>query len=94
MLCSSSRPGTNAVYIEGLYDPSDVVTLVRGKHILHFGVEVLMGEGDTTPWGNIDAGDFGFTGQYTAQNFVSRPPERASPISCLATSKTGARPIR
>jgi hypothetical protein len=30
-----------------------------------------MGEGDTTPWGNIDAGDFGFTGAYTAQNGVS-----------------------
>jgi hypothetical protein len=66
--CVELQAGTNAVYIEGLYDPSDVVTLVRGKHILHFGVEVLMGEGDTTPWGNIDAGDFGFTGQYTQQN--------------------------
>jgi hypothetical protein len=69
--CVELQAGTNAVYIEGLYDPSDVLTLVRGKHILHFGVEVLMGEGDTTPWGNIDAGDFGFTGAYTAQNGVS-----------------------
>jgi Carboxypeptidase regulatory-like domain len=66
--CVELQAGTNAVYIEGLYDPSDVVTLVKGKHVLHFGVEVLMGDGDTTPWGNIDAGDFGFTGQYTAQN--------------------------
>jgi hypothetical protein len=66
--CVELQAGTNAVYIEGLYDPSDVLTLVHGKHILHFGVEVLMGEGDTTPWGNIDAGDFGFTGAYTAQN--------------------------
>jgi Carboxypeptidase regulatory-like domain len=69
--CVELQAGTNAVYIEGLYDPSDVLTLVRGRHILHFGVEVLMGEGDTTPWGNIDAGDFGFTGAYTAQNGVS-----------------------
>jgi hypothetical protein len=69
--CVELQAGTNAVYIEGLYDPSDVVTLIRGKHILHFGVEVLMGDGDTTPWGNIDAGDFGFTGQYTAQNGVA-----------------------
>lgn len=69
--CVELQAGTNAIYIEGLYDPSDVVTLVKGKHILHFGVEVLMGEGDTTPWGNIDAGDFDFTGQYTAQNSVT-----------------------
>jgi hypothetical protein len=66
--CVELQAGTNAVYIEGLYDPSDVLTLVHGRHVLHFGVEVLMGDGDTTPWGNVDAGDFGFTGAYTAQN--------------------------
>ncbi len=66
--CSQLAPGTNAVYIENLYDPSDVLTLVRGRHILHFGVEVLMGEGNTTPWGNITAGNFTFSGNYTAQN--------------------------
>jgi hypothetical protein len=27
-----------------------------------------MGEGNTTPWGNIDAGQFTFSGNYTAQN--------------------------
>jgi len=66
--CAQIGPGTNAVYIENLYEPSDVITLIHGKHILHFGVEVLMGEGNTTPWGNIDAGQFTFTGQYTQQN--------------------------
>jgi len=66
--CNSLQPGTNAIYIENLYDPSDVLTLVHGRHILHFGVEVLMGEGNTTPWGNIDAGQFTFSGNYTAQN--------------------------
>jgi hypothetical protein len=66
--CSQLSPGTNAIYIENLYDPSDVVTLIKGKHILHFGAEVLMGEGNTTPWGNVDAGKFTFTGQYTQQN--------------------------
>ena len=66
--CSQLSPGTNAIYIENLYDPSDVVTLIKGKHILHFGAEVLMGEGNTTPWGNVDAGQFTFTGQYTQQN--------------------------
>ncbi|MGA8449067.1 MAG: carboxypeptidase regulatory-like domain-containing protein, partial [Candidatus Acidiferrales bacterium] len=43
------QPGTNAIYIENLYDPSDTLTLVKGRHILHFGVEVLMGQGNTTP---------------------------------------------
>jgi hypothetical protein len=66
--CAQLSPGTNAIYIENLYDPSEVVTLIRGKHILHFGVEVLMGQGNTTPWGNVDAGTFTFTGQYTQQN--------------------------
>jgi len=65
--CNGLAPGTNAIYIEHLYDPSDVLTLIRGKHILHFGAEVLMGDGNTTPWGNIDAGQFSFTGNYTAK---------------------------
>ena len=66
--CNGLAPGTNAIYIEHLYDPSDVVTLIRGRHVLHFGAEVLMGDGNTTPWGNITAGNFTFTGNYTAQN--------------------------
>jgi hypothetical protein len=68
LCCSGLAPGTNAIYIEHLYDPSDVVTLVKGKHVLHFGVEVLMGDGNTTPWGNITSGNFTFSGNYTAQN--------------------------
>ncbi|HKB99461.1 MAG TPA: hypothetical protein VKD23_11800, partial [Terriglobales bacterium] len=66
--CTSLQPGTNAIYIEHLYDPSDVMTLIKGRHILHFGVEVLMGDGNTTPWGNVDAGQFNFNGSYTQQN--------------------------
>jgi hypothetical protein len=66
--CAGIAPGTNAVYIENLYDPSDVISLIKGRHILHFGVEVLMGQGNTTPWGNLQSGNFNFTGNYTAQN--------------------------
>src|SRR5271168_1741740 len=66
--CAQLAPGTNAIYIENLYDPSDVITLIKGKHILHFGVEVLMGQGNTTPWGNLQSGNFNFTGNYTSQN--------------------------
>jgi hypothetical protein len=68
LCCNGLAPGTNAIYIENLYDPSDVLTLIRGKHILSFGAEVLMGQGNTTPWGNITAGNFTFSGNYTAQN--------------------------
>jgi len=69
--CTQLAPGINAIYVENLFDPSDSMTLVKGRHVLHFGVEVLMGQGNTTPWGNIDAGQFTFTGQYTAQNGVA-----------------------
>ncbi|HWY69474.1 MAG TPA: carboxypeptidase-like regulatory domain-containing protein [Terriglobales bacterium] len=66
--CSTVQPGTNAIYIEHLYDPSDVFTMIHGRHVLHFGGEVLMGQGNTTPWGNLQSGNFTFTGNYTAQN--------------------------
>ncbi len=35
-------PGTNAIYAEDSLQPSDVVTLIKGKHILHFGGELLL----------------------------------------------------
>jgi hypothetical protein len=55
----------NAVYKEHVYDPSDVVTLVVGKHILHFGGELLFYRDNSTAWGNIDAGTMTYTGAYT-----------------------------
>jgi hypothetical protein len=60
------QPATDAVYVENSFDPSDVVTLIHGKHVLKFGVEVLMSEGNTTAWGANSAGNYGFSGQYTA----------------------------
>jgi len=80
--CTSLQPGTNAIYIEHLYDPSDVMTLIKGRHILHFGVEVLMGDGNTTPWGNVDAGQFNFNGSYTQQNCPPVVPPAVS--TCVA----------
>jgi hypothetical protein len=56
----------NAVYKEHAYDPSDVVTLIRGKHILHFGGEFLFYRDNSTAWGNVTGGTMGFQGQYTA----------------------------
>jgi Carboxypeptidase regulatory-like domain len=61
-------PGTNAVFIENTFIPSDVLTLVRGKHILHFGGEVMFEQDNSTPWGSIHGADFTFTGQYTTSN--------------------------
>jgi hypothetical protein len=60
------QPATDAVYIENSFDPSDVLTLIRGKHVLKFGIEVLMSEGNTTAWGANSAGNYSFSGQYTA----------------------------
>jgi len=58
-------PATDAIYIEHSFDPSDVLTLVHGKHVLHFGLEVLISRGNTTAWGSNSAGNYKFSGQYT-----------------------------
>jgi Carboxypeptidase regulatory-like domain len=57
--------GTNAVFIENTFIPSDVLTLIRGKHILHFGGEVMFEQDNSTPWGSIHGADLTFTGQFT-----------------------------
>lgn len=59
---------TSAIYIENSWNPTDMVTMIRGKHILHFGGEVLMEQDNSTPWGNLNAGTFTFTGQFTNSN--------------------------
>ncbi len=56
---------SNSVYKEHAYDPSDVVTFVAGKHILHFGGEFLMYQNNSTAWGNLEAANLGYTGDYT-----------------------------
>uniref|UniRef100_A0A7V4XS71 TonB-dependent receptor n=1 Tax=Acidobacterium capsulatum TaxID=33075 RepID=A0A7V4XS71_9BACT len=58
---------TNAVYKEFVFDPSDVVTMVLGRHVLHFGGEFLVERADSTAWGNINAGNLSFNGYYTAE---------------------------
>ncbi|HUA99228.1 MAG TPA: TonB-dependent receptor [Terracidiphilus sp.] len=63
------QPATNAEYKEFTFDPSDVVTMIRGKHILHFGGEFAFYRDDATPWGNINGGTLVFNGSYT-ENWV------------------------
>ncbi len=60
-------PSTNAIYVENGIDTSDVVTLIRGRHILKFGGEILDYQDNSTPWGNINAGTFLFSGAFTQQ---------------------------
>jgi hypothetical protein len=62
---SSIGPATNAVYKENNFDPSDVVTMIRGKHVLRFGGEIAIYRNDSTAWGNEVAGSMNFSGQYT-----------------------------
>jgi hypothetical protein len=59
---------SHAVYKEMLFDPSDVVTLIKGRHVLHFGGEFLINRADSTNWGNENPGSFNYSGNYTSQS--------------------------
>lgn len=60
-------PGTSANYRENVFTESDVVTMVRGRHSLHFGGEMLFFRADSTAWGNKVSANLGYTGVYTQQ---------------------------
>jgi hypothetical protein len=62
---TSLGPGSNSVYKEHVFDISDVVTMIRGKHILHFGGELLMYRDNSTAWGNEVAGSTNYSGHFT-----------------------------
>ncbi len=70
----SLGPGTEAIYIENSFQPSDVVTMIKGRHVLHFGGEVLMQQDNSTPWGSLNAATMQFNGVYTQQT----PPNSAT----------------
>ena len=72
-------PSSNAVYKEHVYDPSDVVTMIRGRHVLHFGGEFAFYQDNSTAWGNTNAGTFQFSGQYTQHWNVNPVTGTASP---------------
>src|ERR1700757_2153616 len=74
-------PSSNSVYKEFTWDPSDVVTMMRGKHILHFGGELLAYQNNSTAWGNVNAGTFTFSGQYTQQWAVDPKTGVAAPVA-------------
>jgi hypothetical protein len=66
------EPATNAEYKEFVFDPSDVVTMIRGRHVLHFGGEFAFYRDDTTNWGNLNAATLQFKGVYT-ENWTLAP---------------------
>ncbi|MBV9267504.1 MAG: TonB-dependent receptor, partial [Acidobacteriaceae bacterium] len=63
--CNGIGSGTNAIYVENSFDPSDVVTMIRGRHILKFGGELLAYQDNSTPWGNLNSATVQFTGVFT-----------------------------
>lgn len=58
---------SKANYRENIFNESDVVTMIRGRHSLHFGGEFVAFRADSTQWGNLNAATLGFTGTYTQQ---------------------------
>lgn len=77
----SLGPGTHANYKENVFDESDVVTMVRGRHSLHFGGEMVAFRADSTAWGNINAATLGFTGVYTEQGNATGATIGGSPYA-------------
>ena len=80
---ASIGPNSNSAFVQHVFDPSDVVTMILGKHTLHFGGEVLIYRDNSTAWGNTNAGTMQFSGQYT-QNWT------LSSAHCPAGSPAGA----
>jgi hypothetical protein len=79
------EPETSGFYKENVFDPSDVVTMIRGKHVIHFGGEVAFYRENSTVDGNVNAGTYQFSGQYTQQWTVNPTTGIAAP-----NSSTGA----
>ena len=56
---------SNSIYKEFVFDPSDVFTLIHGRHVLHFGGEFLISRADSTAWGNQNPGETYYGGYYS-----------------------------
>jgi hypothetical protein len=83
------EPATNAIYIQHVFDPSDVVTLIKGRHILHFGGEFLIYRDDSTAWGNVNAGTMQYSGQYTQQWTTDQKICQSAPGVACPVAGTG-----
>ncbi len=56
----------NADYAQNTFSLGDTFTWIHGKHVLHFGGEVLKFMDNDTKWGNIQPGSLTFSGTYTS----------------------------
>ena len=59
-------PGFGGFYISNVLDPSDIITLVKGRHVLHAGFEGIIDRADSTVLGDEVSASMSFTGVYTA----------------------------
>jgi hypothetical protein len=83
-------PGTTAVYKEHNFDPSDVVTMIRGNHVLHFGGEYMIFEDNSTAWGNVNGATTGFTGTYTQCTYCVQTKQVAASGNAYADFLLGS----
>ena len=61
----TSGNAVNATLVENTFEPSDVLTMIKGKHVLKFGGELLAEQDNSTVWGNVQSGQFTFSGVFT-----------------------------
>ena len=72
-------PSTNGFYVSNVLTPSDVVTLVFGRHEIRFGGEDMIyrsdsTQGNITPYGSVNPAAVSFTGVYSnATNQAGNP---------------------
>lgn len=57
--------GINAILGQNSFIPSDVMTVIRGRHIIKFGGEFQALQDNTNPWGNFHSATFGFGSVFT-----------------------------
>jgi hypothetical protein len=72
--------GVHANLVEDIYNASDVVTLIRGRHTLKLGGELDRQFQHDTTWGDSSSGDFTFTGVGT-QSGTSPDPRAGGSTS-------------
>lgn len=73
------NPAIGFILKSQTFDPSDVVTTIRGKHVIHLGGEFLFYREDSTAYGYINAGTLQFSGRYTQQWVVDPSTGIAAP---------------
>jgi len=72
--------GVHANLVEDIYNASDVITLVRGKHTIKLGGELNRVYQHDTTWGDSSSGDFTFSGVGTNSG-TSADPRNGDEVS-------------